>query len=101
MPNGLYRLDPPSPNLTYQASRLGRSEIRSRQKVGCSNIQRIGESVDVVEAYVAFATLDTSDVGPVEVCLVGERLLTESSLVAESAEPIAKRDSSMLALCWC
>ena len=69
---------------------MGRSETRSRQKVCCSNIQRIGESVDVVETNVPLTPFDASNVCAVHIGRVSQCLLTQSGLCPEVTQTLTE-----------
>jgi hypothetical protein len=56
------------------------------QKLADVNAQRCSQAFDVVERYVPLTTLDGTDVGPVQVCQVGEGFLRNAMRSPERTE---------------
>lgn len=57
----------------------------AREEVGSLHAKRLCEAMDDVECWVPAATLDTRDVGAVEVCAVGEVFLRPAVLFPKLA----------------
>ena len=75
--------------------RTGGVDGYSHHQFAGVNLERAGETADVLEADVAAATLDAADICPIEPSAVGEVLLGDSQPLPEAPDALTELDGSV------
>lgn len=72
---------------------LGRQRLGTPEQFGDPELEGCCQLVNGVQAWVSVASLDSYDVGPVEVCALGEILLRPSSVDPELPDAVPEGPS--------